>query len=40
MSKHNSIKRLSYVDLDCQDRDSRDYVSLFRGRLDLNKIKL
>ena len=34
MSKHNYNKRFSYVDLDYQDRDSRDYISLFRGKLD------
>jgi hypothetical protein len=34
MSKHNYNKRLSYVDLDYQDRDFRDYVSLLRGKLD------
>ena len=34
MSKHNYNKRLSYIDLDYQDRDSRDYISLFRGKLD------
>ena len=34
MSKHNYNKRLSHVDLDYQDRDFRDYVSLFRGKLD------
>ena len=34
MSKHNYNKQLSYVDPDYQGRDFRDYVSLFRGKLD------
>ena len=34
MSKHNYNKRRSYIDLDYQDWDFRDYVSLLRGKLD------